>query len=302
MRGAFYAYAAKALKLVRSRWAQRTGHERRAAREGAVCALRAAYDSSNVTINANGNNDIDGVQAYEDSNVTINVTDENDFEYIEAHGNANITVQGTECQKKDTINLGEDEGTSISADYGNVVIDHVTINVNSSEFAAIGSNRGNVTIDTSKIAAGDDSAFTEIYAGGTMEIKESVIDITGVVVSVGQMTINHSDVKVAMSDEFVLPYAVWSYAGIQLINEKNGEVKTGELDGYTVYYVTTGDDPDVDLKADGTPAYYICKDDDDDDDEGMPKGGDSSNPFLPMGFAIASVATAGYAAKRRNEA
>ncbi len=262
-----------------------------------------ATESSDVTINADGHNEFEEIEASEQSNLTINVTGENEFEEIVGRDDANITIRGTDCQKKDTVELGDDEqDTAITTENGTLTIDHVTVEIEAEE-AVIGSSKGNVTIDTSKIEADDDTEYTEIMAGGTMEITESVIEITGTVHSEGKMTIDHSDVKVeAPEGEYgnKSPYRVWSKTGIELKREENGEVKEGKIGDDDVYYVDTDDGDDVDLEADGDPAYYKCK------DKGvnaapLPKTGDNSNP---IGLAIAAAACAAialFSAKRRKE-
>ena len=264
----------------------------------------AIADNANVTINADGHNDFEEVNAYGDSSVTINVTDENDFESIEASDNASITIRGTNCQKRDEINLGEDETYAyLTTMKGDLTIDHVTVNLKCEE-AVVGSDEGNVLVDTSKIGKDDDNEYAFIVAGGTMLVRESVIDITGTIFSKGQMTINHSDMKAEKPDaEFhdLSPYRVYSRTGIELIDEENGEVEEGEAFDNKVWYVDTDDNDgeDVDLEADGEPAYYRCKTDD--SARTMPKTGDGTNPFWPMTAGIASVATAAYAARRREE-
>ena len=251
--------------------------------------------NSNVTVNANGNNEFEEVSAYENSTMTINVTGENDFANIKGYDDASIVIRGTDCQKKDTVNLGKGESSAyITTDDGNLTIDHVTINVES-VFSVIGSEGDNVVIDTSKIAKEGDSEFIEIMAGGTLKIAESVIEITGDVWSNGKMTIDHSDVEATDpgSKYSTSPYRVRSKTGIDLIDEENGEVKQADLDGETVWYVDTGDGRDVDLEADGEPGYYKCKGDGDGD--GLPATGESSGlqcvallALCAMGVAIAT--------------
>lgn len=242
--------------------------------------------NASVTINANGNNEFDEVIVYENSKVTINVTGENDFDSILGFDNASIVIRGTDCQKKDTINLGEDEDDAfISTENGDLIIDHVTVNVES-KYSYIGSDVGNVVIDTSKIAKEGDSEIVDIYAGGTMVITESVIEIAGDVRSYGQMTIDHSDVEATDpgSDYSPSPYRVYSHTGVELIDEENGEVKQGELEGETVWYVDTGDGRDVDLEADGEPGYYKCKGG---CGEGLPATGDSGS--LPITVSLLAL-------------
>ena len=260
------------------------------------------HDTASATINADGHNDFEEVEAFDNANVTVNVTGENDFETIEAHDNANVTVRGTDCQKGDIANVGDGEkNAGVSAEKGNVTIDHVTVSVKS-ETARVGSESGNTVIDTSKIASDDDNEYTEVVAGGTMEVSESVIDITGTVHSDGKMTIKHSDVKAkAPAAKYdASPYRIYSKTGIELVREKNGEVKEGESSGAKVQFVDTGDGKNVDLKADGEPGYYACK------DKAptravAPKTGDRTNPWGLTALAFASAATAGYAVKRRRD-
>ena len=260
------------------------------------------HDTASATINADGHNDFEEVEAFDNASVTVNVTGENDCETIEAHDNANVTVRGTDCQKGDIANVGDGEkNAGVSAEKGNVTIDHVTVNVKS-ETARVGSESGNTVIDTSKIASDDDNEYTEVVAGGTMEVSESVIDITGTVHSDGKMTIKHSDVKAkAPAAKYdASPYRIYSKTGIELVREKNGEVKEGESSGAKVQFIDTGDGKNVDLKADGEPGYYACK------DKAptravAPKTGDRTNPWGLTALAFASAATAGYAVKRRRD-
>ena len=258
------------------------------------------HDAASATINADGHDDFEEVEAFDNSNVTVNVTGENSFETIAGHDNANVTVRGTDCQKRDIVNIGDGEGDAgVSAENGDVTIDHVTVNLQSGT-AVVGSLAGNLRIDTSKVASDDDNEFTEIVAGSTMAIYESVIDITGTVRSDGLMTIEHSDVKVEAPDDKygAGPYRVYSKTGIELVREKNGEVKEGELNGEKVKYVDTGDGEDVDLRADGLPGYYACKGA---VTRAMPKTADGTDPWGPASLAIASIAVAGYACKRRRD-
>lgn len=256
---------------------------------------------SNVTINANGHNEFEEVEASEQSNLTINVTGENEFEEIVGRDDANITIRGTECQMRDTINVGEDEhDTQISTENGTLTIDHVTVNLEGEE-ALVGSQNGDVRIDTSKIAGGDDNEYTSITAGGTMEINESVIDIDGTIHSTDEMTITHSDVKVNEPDSQYdkSPYRVWSEAGVTLSGEANGEVLEGEIDGNRVFFVDTdgNNGREVDLRADGKPAYYGC--DDGKAAQALPKTGDETNAILPTALALAGASTIAFAMRRR---
>lgn len=259
-------------------------------------------DNASATINADGHNDFEEVDAFDDANITVNVTGENDFETIEAHDNANVTVQGTDCQERDIANVGDGEKSAgVSAEKGSVTIDHVTVNMES-DTARVGSESGDVVIDTSKIASSGDNEYTEVVAGDTMSITESVVDAIGTVHSKGKMTIAHSDVKAKApsTKHDASPYRIYSETGVELIDEKNGEVKEGELNDAKVSFVDTGDGKNVDLKADGEPGYYACK------DKAptravAPKTSDETNPWGLAALAFASAATAGYAVKRRRE-
>ena len=94
-----------------------------------------ATGDTDVTVAVNEHNEFDTIEAYNDANVTVSVTGENDIEAIEAYDNANITVRGTDCQKKDILNVEDDDynDNTISAESGDVTIDHVTVNLNGEE-------------------------------------------------------------------------------------------------------------------------------------------------------------------------
>ena len=273
------------------------------------------YDDANVTVNANGHNDFEEIEAHDNSEVTVNVTGKNDFETIEATENANITVKGTDCQKRDIVTIGDEEHDTdrISAENGNVTIDHVTVELDSPT-AVVGSKNGNLTIDTSKITSGDEDEYVEVVAGNEMNIHESVLDIVGTMHSGGLMVIDHSDVKVSKPDSKYddSPYRVYSKTGIELKDEKNGTVKKDD----DVWYLTTDDDDDDDdddtvhLKANGDVEYYTCsskkserasvpKTGGKSQTATMPKTGDDANPWAYLCLAISSLAIACYAAKRR---
>ena len=258
-----------------------------------------ASGTSDVTINANGCNEFEEIEAIEQSNLTINVTGENEFEEIVGRDDANITIRGTDCQRKDVIELGEDEeDTAISTERGTLTIDHVTVNVEAEE-SFIGSTEGNVVIDTSKIAGGDESEYVSITAGGTLDVIESVIEITGTIRSDGQMTIRHSDIEADEPDDEYdeSPYRIWSKTGIELIAEENGEVLKGEIGDDVVFFVDTDDNDgvEVDLEADGDPAYYRCAGD------SLPKTGDWAGSLVPIVLLIAGAASVAFAARRRYE-
>jgi len=266
-----------------------------------------AAGQSRVTINADGHNDFEEVAAYDDAQVTVNVTGENDFESIVGMDRASVTVRGTDCQMRDVINLGEDkEQCGLITSEGDMTINHVTVNVEG-EYALVGSFDGNVTIDTSKIGQGDGNEYTFVGAEGTMLIRESVIDITGGVYSAGQMTIDHSDLKVAepdakYKDDKLDQYRVWSETGITLLREKNGKVKKGMVDGAAAFYVDTDDNDgqSVDLKADGVPAYYRCASAKP-ARAALPQTGDGALLSLPLAAGLVSAGSVALAARKRKD-
>ena len=157
---------------------------------------------ADLTINADGHNEFDDVSAVGDSNLTINVAGENEFEKIRGYDNANITVRGVTCQKRDIIELGDDEkNADVTTDKGNLTIDYVTFDVKAKS-VWFGSESGDMKIDTSKIGKGDGNEDILIMLlDGGLDISESVIDITGSILVDGKLTINHSDVKVVKPDE-----------------------------------------------------------------------------------------------------
>ena len=261
---------------------------------------------SDVTINANGSNKFEEIGAADRSKMTINVSGENEFEEIVGTGDASVTIRGTECQRRDVVNLGKGEkDTALTTERGTLVIDHATVNFEG-EQAAVGSEHGDVFIDASKIAGGDDNKYVGIGSGGTMLVRESVVDIAGTMVARGQMTIEHSDVKVEKPDdehEDNSPRRVLSLVGIDLIDEKNGEVREFEYNGQKAFCVDTGDGDDADLKADGSPAYYRCKGDSGEDHEAaairhLPRTGDGNGPLVPLSVALAGLALSGAAVRR----
>lgn len=254
-----------------------------------------AKDSSNVTINADEHNDFEEINASDSAHVVVNVRGETSMEEIRGTDDASIEVRGTTCQKRDVVNVGEGENTEgVLVERGDLTIDHVTIDM-CSETPQVGSQYGNVLIDTSKVTDDDDNVRTDIVAGGTLEVRESVIDLRGSMSSQGQMTIDHSDVEIERVGEGDGPL-VWSATGINLINEENGEVKEGKLDGKRVAFVDTGDKKKVDLKADGKPDYYKCDSKADSESESDSNHGSSASVAakrIPT-TADASVAGAGF--------
>lgn len=219
-----------------------------------------AYDTSDVTVNMNEHNDFEDIEAHDDATLTVNVTGEAECEAIKGYDDADVTVRGTTCPQKDVVEVGEDEvNERIGTERGNLVIEDVTVVMESKE-ASVGSESGNVDIKCSKIESGDDNERTDIHAGGNLFIGGSVIDITGTISSDHAMTIRRSDVDVEKADSDNGPYRIWAYDGITLIEESNGTVLEGKIDGKSVSYVDTGDGEEVHLKSALRPCYYKCDD------------------------------------------
>lgn len=255
-----------------------------------------AYDNSNVTVNMDDDNDFEDIEAHDNASLTVNVTGETECEAIKGYDDASVTVKGTTCPQKDVIEVGEDEADErIGTERGDLIIKDVTI-VMDSEMAEVVSRSGDVKIMCSKISGNDDNEQTEIRAGGKLFIGGSVIDITGTISADGMLTIRRSDVDAEKPDDEDSPYRIWSKTGIELIEEKNGEVKEGELDGVKVYYVDTDDGDEVHLKSALTPCYYRSCDDDEKElpstggTKALPKTDDTSGityvlSLLAAGFA-----------------
>ncbi|MDO4797514.1 MAG: hypothetical protein Q4A01_05770 [Coriobacteriales bacterium] len=242
-------------------------------------------DDANVTVNFEGDNEVEDIEAYDHSNVTVNMNEHNEFEDLEAKDNASlevrvdgetscesikgyddaqINVHGVNCPRKDVIEVGEDESSEcVGTEKGDLTVKDVTLVMHSKE-AEVSSKEGNVRIECTKIEGGEGNERVDAYAGGTMFVGGSVVDIAGSVHSNGELTLRRSDVDVTKAKGDESPYRVWSKTGIELIEERNGTVKKGSADGSEVYYVDTDDDDAVHLDASLQPCYYRTCDDDKD--------------------------------------
>ena len=228
-----------------------------------------AYDNSDLTVNVNEHNDFEDIEAYDSSKLTVKVNGEAEVEAIKGYDDASVTVTGTNCPRKDVLELGEGEDSErIGTERGALTIKDVTI-VMDSELAQVLSQSGDVSITCSKISAGDNNKKTDIIVGGKLFVGGSVIDVKGTMGVDGALTIRRSDVDMTKPEGEDSPYRIWSKTGIELIEEKNGEVKEGTLNGVKVHFVDTGDGEDVHLKSALTPCYYrSC-----DDNKELPKTG-----------------------------
>ena len=250
-----------------------------------------AYDSSNVTVNLNGHNETEDIEANDSSTLTVNVTGENEVESVKGYDDADVTVQGTDCPRKDVVKVGDDESSErIGTERGDLTVKDVTV-VTESEQDQIVSKGGNVSIVCSKIESDDDNKRTDISAAGTLFVGGSVIDVKGTMSSGGQMTIRRSDVDVTRPEGDDSPYRVWSKTGIDIIEEKNGEVEKGKLGDDEVWYLKTDDDDaseKVHLESSIKPCYYgKCADtgngdNDDEERKWLPATADESASVLPV--------------------
>lgn len=240
--------------------------------------------NSTVTIGMSSHNDFEDLEAYDGSSLTANVTGETNCEAIKGYDDANVTVQGTTCPRADVVTVGEGEHTErIGTERGDLVIRDVTAIMDPEE-ARISSREGDVSILCSKIEGGEDDDRTDIYAGGSLFVGGSVVDIAGTMSSDGQMTIRRSDIDVAKPDGDDSPYRVWSNTGIELVEELNGEVKDGKVDDKDVRYLATDGDPseEVHLTSAVKPCYYTkCDANDSDAKSKLPVTGDASARILP---------------------
>ena len=72
---------------------------------------------------------------------------------------------------------------------------------------------------------------------------------------------------------------------------------------YLIFYVDTGDGKDVDLRADGDPAYYKCGDDEDDfSRKKLAKTADPGSIWVALCGAGMSALAASHVLRRRSKA
>ena len=266
-----------------------------------------AYDKSQVTINMDDDNDFEDIEAHDESSLTVKVSGEVECEAIKGHDDATVTVEGTTCPRKDIIEVGEGEASErIGTERGDLTIKDLTV-ILQSEMGLVNSQSGNVSIKCSKITGDDDNERIDIHAGGELFVGGSVIDITGSMSSDGALTIRRSDVDIKKAEDDSSPYRIWSKTSIELIEERNGEVRDGELDGTSVKYVDTGDGDEVHLKSSITPCYYRSCDDDDDDSVGhvaakkLPRTGDPSSMNYIATLVSAGLVLTMAGLRRKNE-
>lgn len=189
---------------------------------------------------------------------------------------------------------------------GNVTISDANIRISASDAEIISSR--NLTVKDSKITKNDvlrlsagsrNDPYSEMLLQGS-EIEASRID------AMGTLTINNTNLIVTPStldqDEIDdgtyeeehgnkwIERAVTATKGINLKGEENGEVKERlNADGGTRYYLYTGEDYKVDLKASATPAYWNKNK----ASKGMPQTADTTMP-MAMGLGIVAACAAAF--------
>ena len=217
-----------------------------------------AYNNAKLTVNMNDHNEFEDIEGYDNANVTVNVTGKTECESIKGYDNATVTVQGTTCPKKDVIEVGEDESSEgIRTKDGDLAVKDVTVVMHSTN-AQVASAGGDVDITCTKIESGDGNERVDVRAGDDLFVGGSVIDIKGSVSAGDDLTIRRSNVDVKKAEGDESPYRVWAEGDVELIEEENGEVREGTIDGKKVSYVDTDDGDDVHLTSALTPCYYKC--------------------------------------------
>lgn len=272
-----------------------------------------AYDQSSVTVNMNEHNEFEDIEGNDQASITANVSGNVACEAIKGYDDATVTVRGTTGPCKDVLEVGEGKSSErIGTERGDLTVEDVSV-VLRSEQGAVSSTSGNVTIKHTKISGGEGNERTDLRAGGTMLVEDSAVDITGTASADGELTIQNSevDVRKAEGDD---GYRVWSRTGINLVDEKNGEVEEGEVDGKRVWYVDTGDGEEVHLDA-SSPLRCDSdssnsNDSDDVSDERdttpaehgravLPATGDASGAFFAMLALVGGVALSLAGVRRR---
>ena len=222
-----------------------------------------AYDTSDVVVNMDADNELQDLEANDSSSLTVRVTGEVSCEAIKGYDDASVTVEGTVNPTEDKIIVGEDEDSErIGTERGDLAISDVSV-VMEAEEAAITSEEGNVYLYNSSIESGYSNERTDIYAGGELYVDESVVNVTGTMSSVGELTLHASDVDVRAPEGDDSPWRIWSETAINLIEEVNGHIKDGMLGEKSVKYLETDGykaNKLVHLLSVGKPHFYVEQD------------------------------------------
>ena len=193
----------------------------------------------------------------------------------------------------------------VYSDGGNVTVKDaiLTFDTASGELVAQG---GNLVVENSKIARGEGNESLSIAAYGYNDnadivLKGSEVEATSVSAPSGTLTVDNTNLTVsegprnseAFGDTWI-EGAVAAAKGIVLKGEANGEVVKVERDGWVWYYLSTGGDDLVMLRASATPAYWGAT-------KGMPAASDAVAPLAAVirAFVAASAAFAMLLARKR---
>lgn len=205
----------------------------------------AVTDEAQLTINANEHNTFGEVIATDDSSVAINVDGTTEFGSIDGADAATVAVSGAKGAKDATLNLGTGrEFSFLDTEDGNLSIDNLTLNLNAREAILGSALGGTVTVNSSTLAAGEDNGFVFLSSGADMLIKDSTMEFGGMVFSIGQMTIDNSNMRISKPTAFsteAWPHRVSSRTGIDLRNELNGIVMSGVQEGRPIYFLDTNE-------------------------------------------------------------
>lgn len=270
---------------------------------------RVSVSDGNLTITGD-----DSVYGDDKPSLTIVASDE------QKASNSKLGTGGSISANAGTVYDSETGALLQQKDNGSLTIKDVNVKFDTTT-GGISANGGDLTIQDSKVERGSGNESLSIsergqydqeageYKDSSMLLKGSVIDATRVSTE-GTLTIDNTDLTVTpdktaqeqidkgyYDKEGAVPWiarAVRAAKGITLKGEENGEVVKYEKDGKTWYYLTTGDDYKVELKASSTPAYWGGT-------KGMPATGDATMP-LAVGLSITAMAAAGFVLYSRKSA
>lgn len=265
--------------------------------------------SQDLNVQLEGNNVINGSISVQGGDLTIN-GDEN----VDGADKPNLEIAGkTVSGTLEKVTVGGIRATGFVAndpEKGEPIFAEgkgsVTVSDTNLKFSADNSSiiaTLNLTVKDSRITKND---ILPISAGridgpdSEMVLQGSEIEASNVAV-LGTLTIDNTNLTVTPDtytqkqiDEGTyeqengckwIETAVMATKGINLKGEQNGEVVLfKDEEGDTWYYLTTGEDYKVELKASATPAYWGKT-------KGMPATGDTTMP-LAVALGIAAMAAA----------
>lgn len=190
-------------------------------------------------------------------------------------------------------------GSDLTITDANIMANATNVNISASD---------DLTIKDSGIYRGDENESLSYYAYDEMVLQGSELEATSI--GAADLTVDNTNLTVLPAkwiqdqidagtwDNSGTPWlaqAIYATKSITLKGEANGEVKkyTAE-DGSFWYYISTGDDYKVLLKASSTPAYY--------GPQGMPATGDTTLPLTAgLGLTALFAGLLGAFALRQNK-